>query len=78
MRQGRPASGLVQHGEPANAWPQHQAGAAVGTLERSPLIARRLVEMLVVRRQILEGIGRAELVLGEWKITEPGLATVRH
>ncbi|MGY4366007.1 hypothetical protein ACVW1A_002072 [Bradyrhizobium sp. LB1.3] len=33
--------------------------------------------MLLVRRQILKGIGRAELVLGKWKIVEPGLAAIR-
>ena len=50
---------------------------APGALERGPLIAGRLVEMLLVRREILEGIGRAGLVLGERKIAESGLASVR-
>ena len=32
--------------------------------------------MLLVRHQILKSVGRAQLVLGEWKIVEPGLAAI--
>src|ERR1700731_1400562 len=39
--------------------------------------ASRLVKMLLVRRHVLERIGRAELVHGEREIGEPCLATVR-
>ena len=77
IRQRRAEASLIQHREPARGRPQHQAGAAIGALERRAFVARRLVKMLLVRRQVLEGVGRAQFVLGKWKIVEPGLAAVR-
>src|SRR5208283_2299016 len=51
-------------------------GAAIGALERRAFVARRLVKNLLVGRQIVEGVGRAQFVLGKWKIVEPGLAAI--
>ena len=77
IRQRRAEAGLVQHREPPRGRPQHEAGAAIGALEGRAFVARRLVKMLLVRHQILESVGRAQLVLGEWKIVEPRLAAIR-
>ena len=74
--QRRAKTGLVQHREPPCARPQHQAGATIGALEGSAFVAGRLVEMLLVRRQLLEGIRRAQLVLGEGKLLERRLAAI--
>src|SRR6202011_4705857 len=69
--------GLIQYREPPRGRPQHKTGTAIGELEGRAFVARRLVKMLLVRRQILKSVGRAQLVLDEWKIVEPGPAAIR-
>ena len=77
IRQRHAEAGLIQHREPPRGRPQHKPGATIGALEGCAFVARRLMKMLLVRRQIFEGIRWAQLVLGEWKIVEPDLATIR-